>query len=253
MAAPTAAMIGGTAALVLLATFASLRWGEATALRRCDLDLERALCGYGPPTWSARPGKCCSARPSPGPGGASSVSLTRSFRRCASTLRLSSRTSRARSFSRRQRAVRYGGATSTRCRAGRTRCVDRHAGLHFHDLRHTGNQFAAAAARLKDLMARMGHDSERAALIYQHQARGADQRSRMRSTPTSRPSSAKATMTRTASAGHWSPLANGTLMARKLDYGSLEQRGRGRDDGSDLGLRVGAGDGNRTRTISLGS
>ncbi|MGO9194480.1 MAG: hypothetical protein ACLP8X_39325 [Streptosporangiaceae bacterium] len=29
-------------ALVLLATFASLRWGEATALRRCDLDLEAA-------------------------------------------------------------------------------------------------------------------------------------------------------------------------------------------------------------------
>ena len=28
-------------ALVLLATFASLRWGEAIALRRCDLDLER--------------------------------------------------------------------------------------------------------------------------------------------------------------------------------------------------------------------
>ena len=27
-------------ALVLLATFASLRWGEATALRRCDVDLQ---------------------------------------------------------------------------------------------------------------------------------------------------------------------------------------------------------------------
>jgi hypothetical protein len=27
---------------------------------------------------------------------------------------------------------------------------------------------------IKDLMARMGHDSERAALIYQHEARGAD-------------------------------------------------------------------------------
>ena len=51
------------------------------------------------------------------------------------------------------------------------------AGLHFHDLRHTGNQFAAnSGAALKDLMARMGHDSERAALIYQHEARGADQR-----------------------------------------------------------------------------
>ena len=48
-------------------------------------------------------------------------------------------------------------------------------GLHFHDLRHTGNHFAAASgASLKDLMARMGHDSERAAIIYQHEARGAN-------------------------------------------------------------------------------
>ena len=51
------------------------------------------------------------------------------------------------------------------------------AGLHFHDLRHIGNQFAAnSGAALKDLMARMGHDTERAALIYQHEARGADKR-----------------------------------------------------------------------------
>jgi integrase len=48
-------------------------------------------------------------------------------------------------------------------------------GLHFHDLRHTGNQFASESkAGLRDLMARMGHDSERAAMIYQHKARGAD-------------------------------------------------------------------------------
>ena len=45
-----------------------------------------------------------------------------------------------------------------------------------HDLRHTGNTFAApSGAGLQDLMARMGHDSERAAMIYQHEARGADQ------------------------------------------------------------------------------
>jgi integrase len=51
------------------------------------------------------------------------------------------------------------------------------AGLHVHDLRHTGNQFAAnSGVAIRDLMARMGHDSERAALIYQHEARGADQR-----------------------------------------------------------------------------
>jgi integrase len=41
-------------------------------------------------------------------------------------------------------------------------------GLHFHDLRHTGNMLAAQAASLRELMARMGHSSTRAALIYQH-------------------------------------------------------------------------------------
>jgi len=41
--------------------------------------------------------------------------------------------------------------------------------IHFHDLRHTGNQLTAnAGANLRELMARMGHDSERAALIYLH-------------------------------------------------------------------------------------
>jgi integrase len=48
-------------------------------------------------------------------------------------------------------------------------------GLHFHDLRHTGNMLAAeSGAGLKDLMARMGHDNVRAAMIYQHAVRGAD-------------------------------------------------------------------------------
>ncbi len=39
-------------------------------------------------------------------------------------------------------------------------------GIHLHDLRHTGNQLTAnAGANPRELMARMGHDSERAALI----------------------------------------------------------------------------------------
>ncbi|WP_205809459.1 tyrosine-type recombinase/integrase [Micromonospora sp. HNM0581] len=42
-------------------------------------------------------------------------------------------------------------------------------GFHFHDLRHTGNNLAAATgASTRDLMHRMGHASMRAALIYQH-------------------------------------------------------------------------------------
>lgn len=45
-------------------------------------------------------------------------------------------------------------------------------GVHLHDLRHTGNQLTAnAGANPKELMARMGHDSERAALIYLHSSR----------------------------------------------------------------------------------
>lgn len=42
-------------------------------------------------------------------------------------------------------------------------------GFHFHDLRHTGNTLAAGTgASLADLMARMGHGSTRAAMVYQH-------------------------------------------------------------------------------------
>src|SRR5215213_3601556 len=48
-------------------------------------------------------------------------------------------------------------------------------GLHFHDLRHTGNHLAArTGATTKDLMTRMGHDDMRAALIYQHATGEAD-------------------------------------------------------------------------------
>jgi integrase len=42
-------------------------------------------------------------------------------------------------------------------------------GFRFHDLRHTGNTLAASTgASTRELMARMGHSSMRAALIYQH-------------------------------------------------------------------------------------
>ncbi len=51
-------------------------------------------------------------------------------------------------------------------------------GLHLHDLRHTGNTLAAGTpgASTRDLMERMGHDTMRAALIYQHTTTEADRR-----------------------------------------------------------------------------
>lgn len=42
------------------------------------------------------------------------------------------------------------------------------AGIRVHDLRHTGNTLAAPGTSLRELMARMGHSTPRAALIYQH-------------------------------------------------------------------------------------
>ncbi|MGW4395536.1 tyrosine-type recombinase/integrase [Amycolatopsis nivea] len=47
--------------------------------------------------------------------------------------------------------------------------------VHFHDLRHTGNQLAAeGGATTKELMSRMGQSTSRAALIYQHATRKRD-------------------------------------------------------------------------------
>ncbi|MEU2270746.1 tyrosine-type recombinase/integrase [Streptomyces olindensis] len=48
-------------------------------------------------------------------------------------------------------------------------------GLHFHDLRHTGNTLAASTgASTRELMTRMGHSTARAALIYQHASAARD-------------------------------------------------------------------------------
>ena len=65
-------------------------------------------------------------------------------------------------------------------------------------------------------MTRMGHDSERAALIYQHEARGADQRiTDAIDFHVQAERDDRATMTKTARPGRWSPLANCTLIARR--------------------------------------
>ncbi|MGV9308390.1 hypothetical protein ACWDLG_33885 [Nonomuraea sp. NPDC003727] len=78
------------------------------------------------------------------------------------------------------RPIPSSGSTSTRA-AGRSwtspAWQDRLSGLHFHDLRHTGNTIAASSgASLKDLMQRMGHDSVRAALICQHSTAETDRK-----------------------------------------------------------------------------
>jgi integrase len=156
-------------ALVLLATFSSLRWGELGALRRCDIDLEartvrvvRQLTevqgggfAFGPP--KSRAGTRVVPIPEViipalqwhlscfAPPGDDGLVFTSP----------SGRPLHHSNFRRRYwlPALKTAGL----------------ADLHFHDLRHTGNTLAATAgATLRELMDRMGHDSERAALIYLH-------------------------------------------------------------------------------------
>ncbi|WP_187368142.1 tyrosine-type recombinase/integrase [Nonomuraea terrae] len=164
-------------AMVLLATFASLRWGEVSALRRMDVDLkartvrvrvafvERSAGGLvlGPPKSKA---------------GRRTVGIPQSI---VPILKEHMDT-----YVRDEPgALMFPGAKGGPLRRSgfnsRTRWVDvvtemGLSGLHFHDLRHTGNMLAAeSGAGLKDLMARMGHDNVRAAMIYQHAVRGADE------------------------------------------------------------------------------
>ena len=82
---------------------------------------------------------------------------------------------------------------------------------HNHDLRHTGNQFTAnEGANPRELMARMGHDSPRAALIYLHSS---DKRQRTLAdavAKTARSELAKSKKTTTAK-------PSGTRKARRRD------------------------------------
>ena len=165
-------------ALILLATFASLRRGEVTALRRCDLDLT-AGCVQVRAAFSERraPGSAITLGPPKSKAARRVVGVPRAI---IPDLRehLSAFvdpgpgalvfTAPAGTPLRRRNFNRAVGWSHVVAAIGAP-------GLHFHDLRHTGNTFAATSgAGLKDLMARMGHDSERAAMVYQHAARGAD-------------------------------------------------------------------------------
>ena len=164
-------------ALVLLATFASLRWGEVTALRRCDLDLESGTVRVRAALVERSTGEILLGPPK-SKAGRRMVGIPQAI---IPVLR-----EHLSIFVKDEPgALAFPGVMGGPLRRGNfnkmsawpyaVRSIGAE-GLHFHDLRHTGNTFAASSgAGLRDLMARMGHDSERAAMIYQREARGADQ------------------------------------------------------------------------------
>ena len=104
-------------------------------------------------------------------------------------------------------------------------------------------------------MARMDHDSDRAAMIYQHVARGADQliTNAIDAQVQGEQRKINDDEDRSDQLGSWSLRANGTPMARKINNGSRRVGGQTPIPAVTWVLALGAGDGNRTRTISLGS
>lgn len=163
-------------AMILLTAFASLRFGEVTALRRCDI---------GEGASSVRVARAFVEVPEQGlvaglpksRAGVRTVIVPAAIRpeivkhldeyvdSADDSLVFTGQTGgalRRPNFNQRTRW------TKVVAEMGLT-------GLHFHDLRHAGNIWASKAGMsTKDLMARMGHDDMRAALIYQRATSEAD-------------------------------------------------------------------------------
>ncbi len=154
--------------LILLATFADMRWGELVGLRRENIDLD--TCEIRITETSPSSTRAASARHAqvagwpphrgvPGRDRPGDPLASGTVRRAGAA------------------GVRLRRAEGRSCSAARTSTApgtrpERSVGLpdlHFHDLRHTGGTLTATTgATLKELMARLGHSSVRAALIYQH-------------------------------------------------------------------------------------
>jgi len=153
-------------ALILLAAFTSLRWAELAALRPSDIDLDaltvrvtrqlryhQAGYSFGPP--KSRAGVRVVDFPDLI---VSDVRKHLAWLPPKAALVFATSTGSPLSHSNFRRRAWLPALTAVGLE-----------GIHVHDLRHTGNQLAAnAGANPRELMARMGHDSERAALIYLH-------------------------------------------------------------------------------------
>jgi integrase len=155
--------------LVLLACFCGLRWGELVALRRRDVDMATATVRItrqltevnGRPPLFAPPKTAAGRRvviiPAPILRAVEDHLEAHAQPGVDGLLFTSPEGQLLRNSAFRNR-VWIPAVTATDLK-----------GVHFHDLRHAGNNLVAeAGASLRELMDRMGHASSRAALIYLH-------------------------------------------------------------------------------------
>lgn len=161
-------------ALVLLGTFAGLRWGELAGLRRTNLDLDAATVRVVGSLAELNGGKLVETSPKSRAGHRVVAIPTEIIPDLRSHLDMYAQPSP-------DGLVFVGPKGAMLRRSGFSRTWNKirtEVGLpdlHFHDLRHVGNTLAASTgASLRELMTRMGHASTRAALIYQHASHDRD-------------------------------------------------------------------------------
>lgn len=155
-------------ALILLAVFGSLRWGELAALRRRHIDLISGTLRVEVSVVELVDGSLVTGPPK-SEAGKRAVTLP-AFLLPEVVTHLEQFTSPG------DDSLVFVGPKNGPLRRPNFSSTWRDAtesagltGFHFHDLRHTGNHIAAATgASLRELMGRMGHSTTRAALIYQH-------------------------------------------------------------------------------------
>ncbi|MEH0938428.1 tyrosine-type recombinase/integrase [Micromonospora psammae] len=163
-------------ALILVTTFACLRWGEVSALQRQDIDADAGVIRVRQ-TFTEVRGVGLILGPPKSRAGLRAVSVPVAIR---PTLRehlaaFVDDNPEALVFTTPSgRPIWRGNLNKV---IGWSAAIGKLGvpGLHFHDLRHTGNTIAArTGASTRELMARMGHDSSQAAMIYQHATSEAD-------------------------------------------------------------------------------
>ena len=153
---------------MLLAVFCSLRWGELAALRRKHIDASAGLIRIDAAVVELVDGSLVTGPPK-SPAGVRWVSIP-PFLLSDVADHLEQFTSTA------DDSLVFAGPKGAQLRRSNFTRAWRKAlepvgplGIHFHDLRHTGNTLAGeAGASLRELMDRMGHSTTRAAYIYQH-------------------------------------------------------------------------------------
>ncbi len=155
-------------ALVLLAAWCQLRKGELCALRRRDIDPVRSTLTVAQNLQQLRNGRMITKEPKTAAGRRTVVIPSQVLPALVTHLE----TFTAAGGDALVFTGEHGGPVRPHVLQkhwDRARLVAGRPDLHLHDLRHTGNTWAAATgASTRELMARMGHSTPDAALRYQH-------------------------------------------------------------------------------------